>query len=392
MRRVFFLIVAICVFGVAACVALLPEGYVVNTPIRGLLFGAEPPPPSELQRRIQLPPGFRIDTFATGIRNARFMRFTATGDLLVSSPREGAIFLLEPDRDGDGASDSQRVLIGDLRRPHGLDFHGDWLYIAEVDGVRRVRYEAETQRLIGGLESVITELPDQGNHWTKTLRFGEDGWMYVSIGSSCNVCIEGDPRRATLVRYQPDGSNEQIFARGLRNAVGFDFHPETREIWATDNGRDLLGDDFPPCEFNRVVQGGFYGWPFANGSSVIDPDVGSGHEAEVAASISPEHSFVAHTAPLGMTFYRGEQFPERYRRAAFVAQHGSWNRSTKSGYRVVMLEWDSDGKISESDFVIGFELDEDVIGRPVDVIDGPDGALYITDDYTGAVYRVSYSG
>jgi glucose/arabinose dehydrogenase len=195
-----------------------------------------------------------------------------------------------------------------------------------------------------------------------------------------------------LVRYQPDGSNEQIFARGLRNAVGFDFHPETREIWATDNGRDLLGDDFPPCEFNRVVQGGFYGWPFANGSSVIDPDVGSGHEAEVAASISPEHGFVAHTAPLGMTFYRGEQFPERYRRAAFVAQHGSWNRSTKSGYRVVMLEWDSDGKISESDFVIGFELDEDVIGRPVDVIDGPDGALYITDDYTGAVYRVSYSG
>jgi glucose/arabinose dehydrogenase len=190
----------------------------------------------------------------------------------------------------------------------------------------------------------------------------------------------------------PGGEGEgELFAIGLRNAVGFDFHPETGEIWATDNGRDLLGDDFPPCEFNRVVAGGDYGWPVANGDRVLDPDVGAGHEARAAASSPPEHGFVAHTAPLGMTFYRGDAFPERYRGAAFVAQHGSWNRSTKSGYRVVVLEW-KDGAIVESDFAVGFEKDEQVIGRPVDVAEGPDGALYVSDDYTGTIYRIAYTG
>ena len=391
MTRLLFILVGLVAVTVVSCTLFVPDEWVVNAPVRGMLFGADAVEETELQRRIQLPQGFHIDTFATGLPNARFMRFSAAGDLLVSSPREGTIFLLEADRDGDGAADAQHALLTGLNRPHGFDFHQGWLYVGETDAVRRIRFDPKTRSVQGELEAVVTGLPAGGNHWTKTLRFGPDGWMYVSVGSSCNVCQEEDERRAALLRFRPDGSEAQTFARGLRNAVGFDFHPRTGEIWATDNGRDLLGDDFPPCEFNRVVQGADYGWPHANGMKRPDPDLGAGREAEIAASVAPEHGFVAHTAPLGMTFYRGTRFPARYRGAAFVAQHGSWNRSTKSGYRVVALEWAESGAIRESDFATGFEKDEQVIGRPVDVAEGPDGALYVSDDYTGAVYRIAYA-
>jgi cytochrome c553 len=217
--------------------------------------------------------------------------------------------------------------------------------------------------------------------------------MYVSVGSSCNVCVETDRRRATLMRFRPDGSGEEVFATGLRNAVGFDWRPEDGQIYATDNGRDLLGDDFPPCELNRVVQGGFYGWPFANGNRVSDPDLGRGQEARIAASIPPVHGFRAHNAPLGITFLRGESVPAAYRGAAVVALHGSWNRTRKDGYKVVSLHWDGQGAIAERDFLTGFlgADDADVIGRPVDVAEGPDGSVYVSDDYAGSVYRVAWT-
>ncbi len=219
---------------------------------------------------------------------------------------------------------------------------------------------------------------------------GPDGWLYVSIGSSCNVCEERDPRRAAILRYRPDGSGEEIFATGLRNAVGFDWKPDTGELYATDNGRDLLGDDLPPCELNRVVRGGFYGWPYAHGDRVADPDFGRGQEQRIAASLPPVHGFRAHNSPLGIHFVRGTRVPVDYRGAALVALHGSWNRTKKDGYKVVSLHWRPDGAIEERDFAAGFERNEDVIGRPVDVAEGPDGAFYISDDYAGAVYRVVY--
>ena len=376
-----------------ACSVLLPERYAVNVPLRGFLFGAEPPAVSEFERRMRVPEGFAIGVYAEGIRNARFLRFTSAGDLLVSSPRESTLFLVERDADGDGRADGVRPLLQDLNRPHGLDFRDGWLYIAETDAIKRVRFDAEQASTQGELETVVSGLPTGGNHWTRTLRFGPDGAMYVSLGSSCNVCIEKDPRRAAIVRYRPDGTGEELYATGLRNAVGFDWQPETGALYATDNGRDMLGDDLPPCELNHVERGGFYGWPYAHGNRVPDPSFGHGHKDRIAASIPPVHGFVAHTAPLGIRFYRGQSFPERYRGAAFVAQHGSWNRTRKSGYRVVLLEPDAaTGGFRESDFVLGFEIDEDVIGRPVDVLDGPDGALYISDDYAGAIYRVSYVG
>jgi cytochrome c553 len=214
--------------------------------------------------------------------------------------------------------------------------------------------------------------------------------LYVSMGSSCNACIETDPRRAAIVRYRLDGSGQELYATGLRNAVGFDWRPGTKELYATDNGRDLLGDDFPPDELNRIVEGGFYGWPFANGNRVPDPEFGKGHEAQIAASIPPVHEFRPHNASLGITFVRGTHVPPEFRGAALVALHGSWNRTRKDGYKVVSLHWQPDGQIVERDFLSGFLKNEDVIGRPVDVAEGPDGAFYVSDDYAGAIYRVAF--
>jgi glucose/arabinose dehydrogenase len=376
-----------------AC-ALLPERWAVNAPVRHLLFGSGAGAPSKatFDSRIRAPDGFTIGIYADGLPSARLLRFTPSGDLLVSLPRHDRIELLERDSDGDGRADGRRVLLDGLNRPHGIDFYRSWLYVAETSGVGRVLFDADSGTARGSYEGGIVDLPRGGNHWTRTVRFGPDGWMYVSIGSSCNACEEEDPRRAAIVRYRPDGSGEQIYATGLRNAVGFDWQPRTGRLYTTDNGRDLLGDDFPPCELNHVVEGGFYGWPYANGDRVPDPDAGAGHDDRIRASIPPAHGFGAHNAPLGIIFVRGRQAPPAYRGAALVALHGSWNRTQKDGYKVVSLHWSSDGRIEERDFVVGFEEDENVIGRPVDVAEGPDGAFYVSDDYAGAVYRVAWGG
>jgi glucose/arabinose dehydrogenase len=386
-RRLWSRLLLVGALGLAVGVgcALLPERYALNVPIANLLWGGGIDAPSEdvIRRRLQVPEGFSVQLWAADVPNARMLRVTEAGDLLVSQPRRGQVTLLE--RDG-----GRRVLLQDLDRPHGLALHDGWLYVAESGAIGRIRFDAATRATEGAFERIVTGLPAGGNHWTRTIGIGPDGALYVSIGSSCNVCLEKDPRRAAIVRYRLDGSGEEIVATGIRNAVGFDWHPETKVLWATDNGRDLLGDDFPPCELNAIQPGGFYGWPYANGDRVPDPDYGAGEAARIAASIPPAHRFRAHNAPLGMTFLRGEQLPASYRHAALAALHGSWNRTRKDGYKVVSLHWRDDGTIEERDFLWGFLADEDVIGRPVDVAEGPDGAVYVSDDYAGAIWRVAY--
>jgi len=379
-------------FAVACGYVALPFGLTVNFPG----FSGDAIPESELARRIDLPPGFHINTYAGGIANARLLRFTPMGDLLVSSPRQGAVLLLERDADGDGVADGTRTLLDGLYQPHGLALHQGWLYVAEGNAVRRVRFDPETRTILGRLEPIVTDLPDGGNHWTRTVAVGPDGKLYVSVGSSCNACVERDPRRAAILRYEIDGGGEQIYATGLRNAVGFAWQPGSDDLYATENGRDLLGDDFPPCELNRIVAGGFYGWPIAHGDRVPDPSLGAGNEARIAASISPAFAFGAHTAPLGITFYTPPPgrppaaFPAPYDGAAFVAEHGSWNRAQKVGYRVVALFFGADGTIRAEPFATGFVRDDVVSGRPVDVAVGPDGALYVSDDFTGSIYRIAH--
>lgn len=377
--------------GIGACRALLPEKYAVNAPVWGILFARNAPAETELQKAVRLPDGFRISAFAE-VERPRMLRFTETGDLLVSSPRQRAIYRVTPDGDGDGRADAVTELATGLDRPHGIDVRDGWLYVGEGSKITRAQYDAAAGVLQGQLEPVVTGLPGGGNHPYKTLGFGPDGWLYVHIGSSCNVCLEEDERRATIMRFRPDGSGGEIFASGLRNSVGFDWSPQDRAMYATDNGRDLLGDDFPPCEVNQIERGQFYGWPFANGDRVIDPDLGAGHESEIEESVPPVHGFVAHTAPLGITFYRGTTFPAKYRGQAFVAQHGSWNRSTKSGYRVVLVEGLDRGNPIETDFAVGWEQNERVSGRPVDLATGPDGALYVSDDFANVIYKIEYVG
>ncbi|RLA10863.1 MAG: oxidoreductase, partial [Gammaproteobacteria bacterium] len=212
---------------------------------------------------------------------------------------------------------------------------------------------------------------------------------YLTVGSNCNAC-EDIPLRAAMHRFKADGSEFETFATGLRNSVDFGWAPWDNRLYATDNGRDLLGDNLPPCELNQVVKDGFYGWPYSWGDRQPDPDLGANNPGRVENSIGPVHDFKAHTAPLGMTFLNGKNLPAEFQRSALVAQHGSWNRTKKSGYRLVSLHWDSAGAITERDFLTGFEVNEQVIGRPAFVEQGPDGAIYISDDFTGSIYRVGY--
>lgn len=371
---------------VVALWVVVTRWFVVNLPIAS--HGS--PDVQILSERLRLPEGFRLSVYASDLPNARSLRFTEAGDLLVSLPRSGRIVLLERDQNGDGRPDGRRDLLSGLNRPYGMDLHGGWLYVAETDAIGRIRFDVKDRAVRGQFLHVVTGLPGGGGHWSRTLRFGADGWMYVTVGSSCNVCQEKDPRRAAMLRYRPDGSGGETFATGLRNTEGFDWRPGTDELYGVDNGRDLLGDDFPPEELNRIERGKFYGWPYAHGNRVPDPDFGPKHGEGVRDSTPPVYELRAHTAPLSVVFLRGSHLPAEYRGAALVALHGSWNRRRKQGYEVVSLHFDAAGKISERPFLTGFERNEDVIGRPVDVVEGLDGAIYISDDYTGAIYRVAY--
>ncbi len=371
----------------------LPGGMVVDVlMVRHALAGGEieSMEKAEIQDRIQLPPGFSLQLWAVGVPTARMLLVTQAGDLLVTSPRADSIRLIERDRDEDGSPDGVSLLLAGLDRPHGLDWHDGWLYIGEGDAISRVRFDPESRAISGEPERIITGLPNGGNHWTKTVRVGPDEKLYVSIGSSCNVCEEEDERRASMMRFDLDGSNGEIIATGLRNSVGFDWHPVTGKLFATDNGRDLLGDDFPPCEINQVEEGGFYGWPYANAPKIADPDLGALAPEKVAMTIPPVHNLPAHTAPLGMAFYDEGAFPQEYQNAAFVALHGSWNRRKKQGYEVLAIHFDDEGGSRAEKFVTGFQVGDDVRGRPVDVAVGPEGELFISDDYTGSIYRVVY--
>ncbi len=357
----------------------------VNFPLGGDDYDA-----SKVSAGITVPEGFSIGVYAEGVQNARVLRFSRSGDLLVANPNLDKVMLLERDENDDYKADGKRVLIDGLNGPNGLDFFKDWLYIAETDAIGRVRFDHTTGNVVGEYERLVTGLPEGGNHWKKTLRFGPDDMMYVAMGSSCNVCIELDERRASMVRYSPDGKNETIFARGLRNSAGFDWSPNDGQIYATDNGRDMLGDDFPPCELNQVIEGAHYGWPFANGDKLADPDFGDGQQEIIESSIAPVFGYKAHNAPLGIEFIREDKFPPEYHGAAIVALHGSWNRSEKDGYKMVSMHWDSSQRVIEKDFVTGFLVDDEVFGRPAEVAEGPDGAIYFSDDYFGVIYRVAY--
>ena len=339
-------------------------------------------PEEELLGRLRAADNYRISVFARGITNPRMMHLTRSGRLLVSSPRSGEVLQLT-DTSGDGAADLIEVLMSGLRRPHGLDIHEGQLYIAESHQVGRIDYDSGDGTVNDDYTVVVENLTDEGNHWSKSIRFDDEDRLYVAMGSTCNVCEEEDSRRATIMRYEAGGGPGEVFASGLRNSVGIAFAPWDGTLYATDNGRDMLGDDSPPCELNRIQEGGFYGWPYLNGNNDLDPDLGAGKEALQATALPPAFDFRAHNAPLGIYFPPGDE------KSALVALHGSWNRSTPDGYKVVKLSWQADGSITSGDFMWGFEEDGDIIGRPVDITSDGSGGYFVSDDYARVIYRLS---
>ncbi|MEE8109449.1 MAG: sorbosone dehydrogenase family protein, partial [bacterium] len=271
---------------------------------------------------------------------------------------------------------------------HGIDFRDGWLYVGETNGVSRLR-DLDGDLRADVKEEVVKGLPT-GGHWTRTVRFGPDGKLYVSIGSSCNICIEQDGRRAAIVRYEPDGVGERIFARGLRNSVGIAWHPGTGEMWAVDNGRDWLGDNLPPEEINIVREGRHYGWPYCYGDRI--PDAKYNRKDFCASKTeTPAFKMQAHSAPLGLTFYNGKMFPAEYRGDLFIAFHGSWNRTVPTGYKVMRVKIKDGKPAGIEDFAAGWLEGFTVHGRPTDVIVGPDGALFVSDDKMDRIYRISYA-
>ncbi len=351
--------------------------------------GIESPSLQTVKGRLQLPAGFSISLYASDVPNARFITMTQNRDLLITRPHMGEVLLIAADKSHSNRSGERTTLLANLNRPSGIVVHKGWLYIGESDAVGRVMFDESTGKIQGDYHRIITGLTDDGNHPYKNIGIGPDEKLYLAQGSTCNVCIETDTRRGAMSRFNLDGSDEQIVATGLRNTMDFAWAPWNGELFATDNGRDMLGDDYPPCEFNHIKQGQFYGWPYFNGNNRIDPDFNEA-PAELASNpVAPAHEFKAHNAPLGMSFIDGASLPDEYNKMALVALHGSWNRSTPDGYEVVSLHW-QDGKITRKDFLTGFEQDGDIIGRPVDVTQDSEGAIYISDDYAGAIYRVAY--
>jgi len=354
-------------------------------------LGVNPPFPQLLSQstsptlnHLKVPQGFQLSVFARDLKTPRMLRVISAG-VLVSLPQEGRILLLR-DEDEDGRAESREVVLEGLNKPHGIEVHGDWLYVAETDAVGRVEFNASEGVVTGKYQRILDGLPSGKGHWTRTAKMGPNGWLYVTVGSSCNVCIEKEPERAAMLRMRSDGSDQQLYATGLRNSVDFDWSPVSGEIYATDNGRDWQGDDFPPDELNRIIEGGFYGWPYASGNKIPDPDFGEGQQALIESSIAPVFEFRAHNAPLGFTFLRHQD--STYQHAALVALHGSWNRSTKDGYKIVSLHWNEKEEIEERDFMTGFLNGDEVLGRPVALAEAADGTIYISDDYVGLIYRV----
>ena len=343
---------------------------------------------------LSLPEGFSIEVLSDAVPNARQMVLSAGGTLYVGTMERGDVYALpnalEPN------PPPPVVIASDLVMPSGLAMKGNDLYVGALHRVLVLKgadaaLESADPAATGALpfEVLLDDLPDEPHDGWKYLGFSPEGALYIPVGAPCNICLSDDERFASILRLEPDGSTS-VYAHGVRNTVGFDWHPETGALWFTDNGRDMMGDDVPPDELNRATQPGqHFGYPYCHGGVVADPEF---NQRPCADFVAPRLKLQAHVAPLGMRFYRGDAFPPRYRGAIFLAQHGSWNRSSPVGYRVVAVFLDASGKVTGTEvFVDGWLQSNDTRwGRPVDLLELADGSLLISDDFAGVIWRVWY--
>ncbi len=338
-----------------------------------------------------VPAGFRVNVFATDFDEPRWLTVAPNGDIFLADTHGGKIYILRDPQHTGGAQ--QRIVWDEgLDQPFGIVFHEDYVYVGDTNAVLRFKYDAKTSKRLDDGEKLM-DLP-RGGHTTRALVFSADGkHLFVSVGSQSNIDIESNSRRAAITICDPDGKNARLYATGLRNPVGIALEPTSGQLYASVNERDGLGDDLPPDYFTSVKDGGFYGWPYSYIGDNVDPRVNPQKPELVARAIVPDVLLGAHRAPLQFVFYTGKQFPESYRGGAFIAEHGSWNRSTRAGYQVAFVPF-KNGKPSgdPQPFLTGLVPDPtkgNVNGRPVGVTVAPDGALLVSDDGAGVVYRVT---
>lgn len=352
------------------------------------------PTPARLAQ-LSLPPNFTVAPFARDVGGARMLAIGPDGRLLVTQRDKGQVLALR-DSDGDGVADSREVVVR-LPAVHGIGVDGRQVYLATVDTVYRLTVDAQGE--FGDPVPVQRDLPDGGQHANRTLAIGPDGALYITVGSTCNACRETDAESATMLRAMPPDGEREVFASGLRNTLGFDWSPASGELYGFDHGIDWLGDDVQPEEFNRLVSGERYGWPYVYGDGQRNPQdepPGKTAQAWAAQSVAPVLTYHAHAAPMQMQFYRGEQFPAAYRGDAFVALRGSWNRKPPSGYEIARVIFDEAGQPQRIEpFLTGLlQVQPDGswahIGRPVGLVFLPDGSMLFGDDVNGVIYRVSY--
>jgi len=362
---------------------------VVGCHFRGYVAGFLPRAAADVGD-ITLPPGFRIAVYAAAVPNARQMALGPPGIVFVGSRAEGKVYAVV-DRDGDQKADAVHVLASGLREPSGLAFRDGALYVASVNRILKFPDVARDLAHPPRPEVASDAYPSDGHHGWKFIVFGPDGKLYVPVGAPCNVCPPPTALHATITRIDLAGGKPEVIARGVRNSVGFDFDPVTKDLWFTDNGRDWMGDDQPPDELNHLSRPGeHFGFPFCHGDGLRDPEYNAGRACDQFTP--PARLLGPHVAAIGMRFYTGTMFPEKYRGGVFIAEHGSWNRSTPVGYRVSFVKIDNGRATSYEPFAEGWLKGSSAAGRPADVLVMPDGALLVADDKAGQIYRISYGG
>ena len=349
----------------------------------------------EYLEKINLPPGFTISIYAKDVARARSLSISDKGTVFVGSrgavngQRIGNVYAIT-DSNGDLQADAVHTIANNLNTPNGVAFHTGDLYIAEISRISKIANVESNLTKLNQTVTVKDDLPTEAHHGWKFIRFGPDEKLYVPVGAPCNTCAPSE-RHALIARMNKDGGQYETFARGIRNSVGFDWQPQTGDLWFTDNGRDMWGDDRPPEELNRITAAGqHFGFPYRYGADLVDNE----YPTETAANefTAPMLEFPAHSAGLGMRFYRGESFPADYRGDIFIAYHGSWNRSKPQGYQIVRVDMENGEVKGHEVFASGWLQGEQYWGRPVDIEMLRDGSLIVSDDHANVIYRIAYTG
>lgn len=379
MKFISWIVLATLSFGISACGE-------VNFPTKGYAKQFDTLP----LEKIVLPEGFSIDIFATNVENARSMALSPKGTLFVGTRGQGDVYAIV-DKNQDYKADKVYTIATGLKMPNGVAFRDGDLYVAEVN--RILKYENIEKRLDNPPAPIVLNdtYPSETHHGWKYIAFGPDGKLYVPVGAPCNICESEDDIFNTITRINPDGSGREIVQRGIRNTVGFTWHPETGELWFTDNGRDWLGDDSPACELNHAPKDGMhFGYPYCHQGDLPDPKFGEKYPC--SDFTPPVQQLGPHSAPLGLEFYTGNQFPDTNKHQVIIAEHGSWNRSTKIGYQLSLVTLEGSKATSYQPFAKGWldETQDEPWGRPVDIEQLPDGSILVSDDFANAIYRISY--